>query len=196
MHLAGPQASVGQSDIDDYASEDLWVFGYGSLMWRPGFETVEALVGRVDGFHRALCIYSYAHRGTPERPGLVVGLDRGGYCQGMAFRVDACKRRETIAYLREREQITMVYREVMVPVALADGSGRCVEAITYVADQSHKQYAGLLPMDRQLEIVLAGQGKSGANIDYVLNTVEHLWEMGLEDEDLSALYAKIKASNA
>src|SRR5579864_7424696 len=93
--------------------EDLWVFGYGSLMWRPGFQFVERLPARLIGEHRALCVYSFVHRGTPEKPGLVLGLDRGGACRGVAFRVTATKRAATVEYLRAREQVTSVYREAM-----------------------------------------------------------------------------------
>ncbi|MBV9246385.1 MAG: gamma-glutamylcyclotransferase, partial [Methylobacteriaceae bacterium] len=91
--------------------DDFWVFGYGSLMWRPGFAFVERQLATVRGYHRALCVYSHVHRGTPDRPGLVLGLDRGGACRGVAFHVAGEKWAETIAYLRGREQVTMVYRE-------------------------------------------------------------------------------------
>ena len=90
------------------AAPDLWVFGYGSLMWRPGFDFVEQVPARLIGEHRALCVYSFDHRGTPEKPGLVLGLDRGGACRGIAFRVAAQHRAATIDYLREREQTTGV----------------------------------------------------------------------------------------
>src|SRR6201747_754553 len=96
----------------------LWVFGYGSLMWRPGFEFIEKVPARLIGEHRALCVYSFDHRGTPEKPGLVLGLDRGGACRGVAFRVAAGRRTETIDYLRAREPTTHVYREVMRSVWL------------------------------------------------------------------------------
>src|SRR5438309_829772 len=102
-------------------AEDLWVFGYGSLMWRPGFEFEEQSPALVRGFHRSLCIFSHVHRGTPEKPGLVLGLDRGGACRGVGFRVAADRRHDTLAYLREREQVTTVYREVWLPARLQDG---------------------------------------------------------------------------
>src|ERR1700742_3385850 len=93
-------------------SDDLWVFGYGSLMWRPDFAFIERIEARLIGAHRALCVYSFVHRGTPERPGLVLGLDRGGACRGIAFRVARDDWEKTVSYLRAREQVTAVYREV------------------------------------------------------------------------------------
>src|SRR3954469_3044124 len=113
---------------------DLWVFGYGSLMWRPGFDFVEQVPARLIGEHRALCVYSFDHRGTPEKPGLVLGLDRGGACRGVAFRVAADRREATIAYLRAREQTTNVYREVMRSVWLEDNPRQRVSAVAYVVD--------------------------------------------------------------
>src|ERR1700684_900950 len=102
------------------AGEDLWVFGYGSLMWRPRFRFLERVPARLMGLHRSLCVFSFVHRGTPERPGLVLGLDRGGMCRGVAFRVVAAKREKTIAYLRGREQVTAVYLETTRRIELED----------------------------------------------------------------------------
>jgi len=171
---------------------ELWVFGYGSLIWRPGFPFLEALPARLAGFHRALCIYSHVHRGTPERPGLVLGLDRGGSCLGRAFRVDTRHRDETIDYLREREQATAVYLERHLPVTLLDGSQRRVEALAYVADRRHAQYAGRLEHDRQLELVAAGVGHSGVNRDYVLSTVAALADLGIRDATLARIAAALR----
>src|SRR5690606_4508114 len=125
---------------------DFWVFGYGSLIWRPGFEHVEARRARLNGYRRSLCIYSFVHRGTPERPGLVLGLDRGGSCVGLAFRVRGEQRDAVIEYLRARELVTNVYLERTVAVRLE--GGETVPAVTYVADRAHGQYAGALDEER------------------------------------------------
>jgi len=166
---------------------DLWVFGYGSLMWRPGFAYAEKVPARLIGEHRALCVYSFDHRGTPEKPGLVLGLDRGGACRGIAFRVAPELREATIDYLRAREQTTHVYREVMRSVWLNNSSQQRVSALTYVADRSHVQYAGRLPLNEQLRIVRQGHGRSGNNRDYVLATVKAIEGEGFRDEQLHRL---------
>jgi cation transport protein ChaC len=102
-----------------HANEHLWIFAYGSLMWRPDFPFVERIEARLVGANRTLCVYSYVHRGTAEHPELVLGLDRSGACRGIAYRVsNAAERAGTIAYLRKREQVTSVYREVIRPVLL------------------------------------------------------------------------------
>ncbi len=172
--------------------QDLWIFGYGSLMWNPGFEYARRSPARIYGWHRALCIYSWFHRGTPETPGLVLGLDRGGSCRGMAFRVPAANREETIAYLRAREQVTSVYLEISTRIRLLDGSDEYVEAITYVADRTQPQYAGVLPMDQLERFVRQGIGNSGANPDYVIATVDHMRETGIPDEKLYELAEKFR----
>lgn len=166
---------------------DLWVFGYGSLMWRPGFEYVEKVPARLIGEHRALCVYSFDHRGTPEKPGLVLGLDRGGACRGIAFRITPELREHTVNYLREREQTTNVYREVMRSVWLDNDARQRISALTYVADRGHVQYAGRLPLSEQLRIVRQGHGRSGNNRDYVLATVKAIEAEGFRDAQLHQL---------
>ena len=167
--------------------EDLWVFGYGSLMWRPGFAFIEQVPARLIGEHRALCVYSFDHRGTPEKPGLVLGLDRGGACRGIAFRVAATQRDEVINYLRGREQTTHVYREVMRSVWLENEARGRVSALAYVVDRGHVQYAGRLSLHEQLRYVRQGHGRSGNNRDYVLETVRSIEAQGFRDTPLHQL---------
>ena len=166
---------------------DLWVFGYGSLMWRPGFEFLEQVPARLIGEHRALCVYSFVHRGTPEKPGLVLGLDRGGACRGIAFRVAEKHRADTVAYLRAREQVTSVYREVMRSVWLENEPRQRVSALAYVVDRGHVQYAGRLSLAEQLRHVQQGHGQSGANRDYVIATVKAIEAEGFRDTPLHQL---------
>ena len=176
----------------DHAPEDLWVFGYGSLMWRPGFDFQERVHARVTGLHRALCVYSFVHRGTPEKPGLVLGLDHGGACRGVAYQVAKGRRAETLTYLRAREQATMVYRETMRPVIFYGEPERRVRALMYIVDRSHPQYAGRLDLDRQVHIVRQGHGHSGPNRDYVLATVREIEAQGCRDAALHLLAERLK----
>ncbi|HTC98658.1 MAG TPA: gamma-glutamylcyclotransferase [Bradyrhizobium sp.] len=182
-----PEAEKSSENSKENLEGDLWVFGYGSLMWRPGFDYLEKVPARLIGEHRALCVYSFDHRGTPERPGLVLGLDRGGACRGIAYRVAASLRGDTIAYLRGREQTTNVYREVMRSVWLDNEPRERVSALTYVADRGHVQYAGRLPLAEQLRIVQRGHGRSGNNRDYVLSTVKAIEAEGFRDAPLHQL---------
>jgi cation transport protein ChaC len=176
-------------------SADIWVFGYGSLMWRPGFEFLERVEARLIGAHRALCVYSFHHRGTAERPGLVLGLDRGGACRGIAYRIAAALRTETIAYLRAREQVTMVYRECVRRISLKGEPERAVSAVCYMVDRSHPQYAGRLSLDQQLHHVRQGHGHSGANRDYVIATVAALESLGLRETELHLLAERLKGTH-
>jgi glutathione-specific gamma-glutamylcyclotransferase len=171
-----------------------WVFGYGSLIWRPGFDYVDSRQALLRGAHRSLCIYSHEHRGSPEQPGLVFGLRRGGSCRGMAFAVSHERWTEVREYLRIREQVTGVYRPVDRPVRLDDG--QVVSALTFVVDEGHAQFAGRLCVEEQLGVVRKGHGLSGANVDYVLNTVAHLKTMGLRDPHLFELADRLLAERA
>jgi glutathione-specific gamma-glutamylcyclotransferase len=166
---------------------DIWIFGYGSLMWRPGFPYEEAAHATLCGGHRALCIYSHVHRGTPQHPGLVLGLDAGGTCEGIAFRVSARQRHGVLAYLRRREQVTNVYKPVLRWVSIGLPERRMVKALCYMVNRNHHQYAGRLPPTRQAQLVRRSKGKSGKNTDYVLNTVRHLRECGVLDARLERL---------
>ncbi|MBX3578667.1 MAG: gamma-glutamylcyclotransferase [Rhizobiaceae bacterium] len=166
---------------------DFWVFGYGSLMWRPGFAHTETLRGRLHGFRRSLCVRSHVHRGTPSRPGLVLGLDRGGSCVGLAFRVPGELRDEVVAYLRGREMVTSVYLERTLAVRLA--TGETVMALCYIVDRAHGQYAGRLSTAEAAAAVRGAVGQSGRNEDYVASTVQHLRALRIRDDWLEEVAA-------
>lgn len=166
------------------ADHEHWVFAYGSLMWNPGFPFAERAEARLIGAHRALCVYSFHHRGTPEAPGLVLGLELGGSCRGIAYRVEPDKWAATYAYLTEREQISGVYRECIRRVQLLDGSRRTAPAVAYLVNRGHAQYAGALSLEEQLALVRRSHGKSGPNADYVFATSDALETLGIRDADL------------
>lgn len=170
--------------------DGLWVFGYGSLMWRPGFAHDRRLRARLDGLARRLCVKSVHHRGTELRPGLVLGLDRGGVCDGIAYHVAPPDVPRTLAYLKAREQVNGVYREAHVQVDIHDeATGRLetVRALTYIAERAHPSYMGALPLAEQARIVLGARGLSGHNVGYVLSTLAHLNELKIRDRDLERL---------
>ena len=169
--------------------DDFWVFGYGSLMWRPGFAHVETKKARLHGYRRALCVYSHVHRGTPDQPGLVLGLDRGGSCLGLAFRVPGDLHDEVVTYLRERELVTSVYLERRLAVRLENGPQ--VAALAYVVDRTHPQYAGGIDVAHAAERVSGSVGQSGRNEDYVLNTIAHLQALGIRDHWLEAVATRV-----
>jgi cation transport protein ChaC len=170
-------------------SDDVWVFGYGSLMWRPDFPFAERVRARVEGYHRAFCIYSTHHRGSPARPGLVLGLDRGGACEGISYRIAPDRAGEVRAYLRARELVNGVYREAAVPVLLHDGSGRHPIALAYVVERAHPSYTGRLALGVQAHLIRGARGLSGLNLDYLVNTVHHLQDCGVRERSLERLVA-------
>ncbi len=170
----------------------LWVFGYGSLIWKPGFAHESVHPALLRGFHRRFCIRSERYRGTPEVPGLVLGLDRGGSCRGLAFRVAAPRAAEVMAYLEEREMTGGVYHRRLLPVRLLDGGGTR-RAVTFVADRRAGAYCGAMPPDACAAVIARGQGVMGPNREYLLNTVSHLQELGVRDAGLDRIAALIEA---
>jgi cation transport protein ChaC len=164
----------------------VWVFAYGSLMWNPGFKVRESQTARLHGFHRAFCIYSEHYRGTPKKPGLILGLLAGGSCRGLAHRLPMEAYEKVRRYLWQREiENDGVYVEEVRPLRLADG--RTVPALVYLADRAHRQFAGKLPLARSVKLVRQGSGATGSNIDYVRNTMTRLRELGLRDRTLEEL---------
>jgi cation transport protein ChaC len=172
------------------AAEGQWVFGYGSLMWRPGFAYAARSPAVLHGRRRAFCIYSVHHRGTPQRPGLVLGLTRGGAVRGAAYLVTASDWPAVQAYLREREQPTETYVEAHVRVRLADG--RRVAAITFLSDTRHPQWAGDLGLEAQARLIAGARGLSGANVDYLRDLVLQLRLEGVRDRDMDRLLARVR----
>ncbi len=167
-----------------------WVFAYGSLMWHAGFATPETQAARLHGFHRAFCIYSEHYRGTPQKPGLILGLLAGGSCRGLAHRLPVRGYRQVRRYLWRREiENDGVYEEVVRPIHLSDG--RTVQALVYLADRQHRQFAGKLPLATAIRLVRQGNGATGSNVAYVKNTVAHLRELGLRDQPLEELARRV-----
>src|SRR5690606_8159023 len=164
---------------------DLWVFGYGSLMWSPGFAYKQKGGGRLHGYHRALCILSTRHRGTQRRPGLVMGLCRGGSCWGMAFRVDAGRVRAALQELWKREMPRRVYAPRLLKVRLR--SGREVRALAFLADPTHPAYLRELDLHGRARLVAQGVGQRGLCVDYIRSTVEHMRELGVRDRHLERI---------
>lgn len=172
---------------------DLWVFGYGSLMWSPDFPHAQASAGILHGYHRALCIYSHRHRGTPEIPGLVMGLCRGGSCWGMAFRVPSSKIPIALETLWRREMVNRVYEPRLVPVHLGGRSkSNAVPAVAFIADPTHRQFAGHLDLKETARLVAQGCGQRGKNIDYLAQTVTHMDELGIREGQLHQVLATVR----
>ncbi|MEX1109722.1 MAG: gamma-glutamylcyclotransferase [Dongiaceae bacterium] len=173
--------------------EDFWVFAYGSLMWRPGFPHKAIERALLYGYHRAFCIRSVRYRGTPERPGIVLGLARGGSCMGRALRVAAEHGREVADYLHDREMITGVYVPRWLNVRIgARGQGQLARAAAYVADAHHVEFCGGLGEEELARIIAGGTGVSGSNFDYLESTVRHLDELGISESGLHRLLRRIR----
>ena len=168
------------------APHDIWVFAYGSLMWNPEFPHEESRPARLNGHHRALCLWSFDYRGTPEKPGLVLGLDRGGSCRGRAYRVSARDREAVIRYLDKREASDGEYFSRWLPARLED-DGTAISAYGFVVNPANRYYAGRLPLHETVRLVRQGHGDRGACLDYVRNTVAHLREMGIRDRALETI---------
>ena len=176
--------------------QPLWVFGYASLIWNPGFAFEERLLARLKDFSRSFCMRSIHHRGTEADPGLVLALDvhDGAACEGVAFRVADENTDQVMAYLRERELISSAYLEKTVSLRLEDG--RQVESVAYVVDRDHVQYCGGLGLEEQARIIAAATGGRGPNDEYLYNTADHLTELGIADEELSWLSRRVRDLNA
>lgn len=170
----------------------MWVFGYGSLLWKPGFDVYEQVVATLPGYARSFCMWSIHHRGTEEDPGLVLALDEdpGHACEGVALAVQPGTEEATLTYLRERELISSAYLERTLDVDLVDG--RRVQALAYVINRANRQYCGGLPLEQQAQIIAKAKGGMGPNTEYLYNTTRHLAEIGLHDPDLEWLSQRVR----
>ncbi len=171
----------------------MWVFGYGSLLWNPGFPVADRVLARLADYHRSFCMRSIHHRGTPEQPGLVLALDElpGAACTGLALLVERGAEEATLSYLRERELVSSAYLEKRLMLDLVDGQR--VEAVAYVIDAAHEQYCGDMPLEEQAQIIARAVGGRGPNTEYLHNTVAQLRQLGIEDGDLEWLDARVRA---
>ncbi|MGY6549791.1 MAG: gamma-glutamylcyclotransferase [Roseinatronobacter sp.] len=173
-------------------TDPVWIFGYGSLIWDPGFAYSSRQIARLSGYRRSFCMRSIHHRGTEALPGLVLALDRApGQCEGVAFELPRRIAEESLEYLRARELISAAYLEVSVALDLADG--RRVDAVTYVIDPAHDQYCAGLSLEDQAQIIARATGGRGPNCAYLFNTAAHLAELGLSDPDLDWLAGRVRA---
>jgi len=174
----------------------MWVFGYGSLVWNPGFDPQERVLAMLPGYHRSFCMHSVHHRGTSENPGLVLALDAqpDSVCRGVALSVPDDEKQQVLDYLRERELISSAYIEKRLEIDLADG--RRVEAVTYVVDTDHEQYCGGLGLEEQARIIARAVGGRGPNTEYLFNTTRHLVELGIDDRELDWLVRRVRRLSA
>ncbi len=166
---------------------EIWVFAYGSLMWRPDFPHIETAPALLRGYHRSLCLYSVQYRGTREVPGLVLGLDHGGACRGLAYRIAAADSEAVQTYLYEREMGNYAYRPKWLEITVGD---RRISAYTFIIRRDHDQYAGKLDDPAAVALIRQGHGETGSSIDYLRNTVEHLRQLGIRDRTLERLLAE------
>lgn len=174
----------------------MWVFGYGSLLWNPGFPVARSEHATLHGYARSFCMSSIHHRGTEEHPGLVLALDEqtDANCTGLALAVETDHEERTLHELRERELISSAYVEKNLDVHL--NTGEVITAVTYVIDAEHVQYCGGMPLEEQAQIIAHAVGGRGPNTEYLYNTAEHLAEIDLRDPDLEWLAQRVRSITA
>ena len=171
-------------------AKNIWIFGYGSLIWQPGFQFCHSEIARLKDYKRSFCMWSIHYLGTPKHMGLVLALDNEprSYCDGLAFKVDEDNADNVLAYLRKRELISDAYLEVKIDIEL--NSGRLVSAYTYVINRNHEQYAKDLSIKVQADIISSAVGINGPNSDYLFNVTKCLRDLKIEDPELEELSNK------
>ena len=172
--------------------DDLWVFGYASLIWRPEFEAAEAREARVHGWHRALKMHSRAHRGTPETPGLVFALMAGGCCRGMVYRIPQARAAQELTRLWQREMPNPVYDPKWLPCQTPQGK---VKALAFTLSRRSPQYVGHMPDDALLSILQTAKGGFGTSMDYLLETANSLRGCGIRDREVERLVALVRKNS-
>lgn len=176
--------------IPSASISDTWLFTYGSLMWSPSFEFEERHMAKLFGWHRAMCILSHIYRGTPEKPGLVLGLDRGGQCTGRAYRIAENRWEETKRQLDKRELVNDVYNARWLQIHLPDGGK--VKAYAYVAARNNPQYwSG--PLLETARLIRGAKGLNGTSYDYLKNTINDLFANGVQDHSLNSIIQKVES---
>jgi len=166
-----------------------WVFGYGSLLWNPVFPVAEMRVATLRGLHRRFCLWSLASRGTPDAPGLVLGLERGGVCRGVALRLPAPLALDELHLLWRREMVVGSYHPKWFNVTDKDGNQFC--ALAFVVNRKHPQYAGKLSLEQQVEVLSTACGAFGSSGDYLERTRVALIAHGIDDPYLDVLATRI-----
>ncbi len=182
-------ASLEQALARYAPGEEAWVFAYGSLMWNPALEFAESSACHVQGWRRSFCFWTPLGRGTPELPGLMLALERGGACEGVAYRLEPHQVRSELAILWNREMLAGFYRPEWVPATLRDG--RTVTAVTFEVDPAHCQYCGDLPIERQAHHIAFAEGRRGACRDYLANTAAHARALGIHDPYIEDMVARV-----
>jgi cation transport protein ChaC len=183
------RAASLKTALDRYpAGEEAWIFAYGSLMWNPAIEFAERSIARIEGWRRSFCFWTPLGRGTPELPGLMLALESGGDCEGVAYRLAPHQVRSELAVLWNREMLTGIYQARWVPTKLRDG--RTVNAVTFVVDDGHCQYCNL-PLDKAAHHLAFAEGRRGACRDYLANTAAHARALGIHDHYIEDLVARV-----
>ena len=172
------------------AAAPVWIFAYGSLMWNPEMRFDERLPARIHGYHRAFCLYSPEYRGTREKPGLVLGLDRGGSCRGIAYRLAQASLATEIDRIWTREMTGFVYH--MTPLGISTARGN-IGGYAFTVRRDSRDYAGRLPLDVAARIIAASCGDRGRNSDYLASTARHLEELGIADSALHRIERLVNA---